>query len=97
MEVIKYLVVTIGTSFVPANLTVSAGANVTWVRLNGPLSQYDDGSHDIDFLSGSSVVSPTLAQYQSWSYTFPQAGEYNYFCKFHPFMKGEIVVVSSQG
>jgi len=94
VQVLKYLVVTIGTSFVPGNLTVMVGGSVTWIRLNGNLSQYDNGDHDVDFSSGISTVSPTLAQYESWNYTFSQIGNYDYYCKYHPFMTGEIRVVS---
>ena len=95
VEVLKYLVVTIGTSFVPQNLTVVEGNSVTWLRLNGALSQYDNGAHDVDFSSGISVISPTLSQYASWSYSFNQTGNYSYYCKYHPFMTGEITVVPS--
>jgi plastocyanin len=68
---------------------------VTWIRLNGNLSQYDNGDHDVDFSSGISTVSPTLAQFESWNYTFGLTGNYSYYCKYHPFMTGEIRVVSS--
>ena len=93
VQVVKYLVVTIAATFVPQNLTVSDGSSVTWIRLNGVLSQYDNGAHDVDFSSGTSAVSPTLNQYDSWSYTFSHPGNYSYFCKYHPFMKGSIMVV----
>jgi plastocyanin len=95
VQVEKYLVVTIGTSFIPQNLTVDQSGTVTWLRLNGILSPSDDGSHDVDFSSGISTVSPTLAQYQSWSYQFNETGNYSYYCKYHPFMTGNINVISS--
>lgn len=95
VEVFKYLVVTVGTSFFPQNLTVSQGSTVTWLRLNGALGPSDSGDHDVDFSSGASVVSPTLLQYGSWNYTFDQAGNYSYYCKYHPFMTGKIIVVST--
>ncbi len=95
VDVVKYLIVTIAATFVPQNLTVVQGNAVTWVRLNGALSQYDNGAHDVDFSSGISVVSPTLAQFNSWSYTFTQTGNYSYYCKYHPFMTGNIYVVPS--
>lgn len=93
IEILKYLVVTVGTSFIPQNLTVSQGSTVTWLRLNGALSPSDNGAHDVDFSSGISFVSPTLSQYESWNYTFSQIGSYSYYCKYHPFMTGEITVV----
>lgn len=93
ISVIKDLVVTVGTRFVPQNLTVLQGSRVTWLRLNGALGPEDDGSHDVDFSSGTSYVSPTLAQYATWSFIFNATGSYNYYCKFHPFMTGDIIVV----
>jgi plastocyanin len=90
-EVVKYLVVTVGTSYLPAKMTVSVGSTVYWVRLNGGIDQYDNGDHNVVFNSiGAS--SPTLAQYQSWSYVFSQAGTFSYYCTFHPAMTGEIIV-----
>jgi plastocyanin len=94
IQVLKYLVVTIGTSFVPQNLTITQGSSVTWLRLNGAISQYDNGAHDVDFSTGISLVSPTLDQYQSWSMSFNQTGDYMYYCKYHPFMLGQIIVTS---
>jgi plastocyanin len=82
-------------TFVPQNLIVEQGDLVTWLRLNGVISQYDDGDHDLDFSSGMSLVSPTLSQYDSWSYDFSLLGNYNYYCKYHPFLAGEISAVSS--
>ena len=95
IRVVKYLIVTVGTSFIPQNLNVSEGSTVTWLRLNGILSQSDDGSHDVDFSSGISLVSPTLNQYEAWNLSFTQTGEYNYYCKYHPFMTGVIEVTTS--
>jgi len=95
VQVVKYLVVTIGATYVPKNLTVTAGSTVTWFRLNGVLSQYDNGDHNVVFSTGTSGVSPTLQQYATWPYTFTQVGNYSYYCKFHPFMTGEITVTSS--
>jgi len=95
VQVVKYLVVTIGTSFIPQSLTVDQGGIVTWLRLNGVLSPSDDGSHDVDFSSGIATVSPTLGQYQSWSYQFNETGNYSYYCKYHPFMTGNINVIST--
>jgi len=92
IKVIKYLIVTVGTSFLPQNLTVAKGSTVTWLRLNGILSPSDDGSHDVDFSSGISLISPTLNQYESWNFTFTERGVYSYYCKYHPFMTGEIEV-----
>ena len=33
-----------------------------------------------------------LAQGDSWSYTFDEAGEFDYYCLPHPFMTATVVV-----
>lgn len=93
VEVVRHLVVTVGTTFVPANLTVSAGDSVYWMRTNGAIDQYDNGQHNVD-IRVPGVVSPTLQQYDSWSYTFTLVGDFSYYCTFHPSMTGEVVVDS---
>ena len=91
VEVVKYLVVMIGQTYQPANITVPVGSTVYWMRLNGALSQYDNGDHDVVF-STLSAYSPTLAQYQFWSYAFSQAGNFAYHCSFHSSMTGQVNV-----
>ncbi len=91
VDVVRYLVVTVGTTFVPANLNVQAGATVYWMRTNGDVNEYDNGTHRVVFANGM-ASSPALDQYQKWSYAFAAAGTYPYTCFFHPFMMGKIVV-----
>jgi len=92
VKVVKYLVVMPGASFVPLSLTVPLGATVTWLRLNGELGTFDDGTHDINFQSPSLPVSPGIPQYDTFSYTFTKAGSYPYVCDYHPGMAGTITV-----
>ena len=75
----------------PSKLSVPVGSTVYWVRLNGAIDQYDNGNHNVAF-NDLSVVSPTLAQYASWSYTFGKAGNFTYYCTFHTFMTGTVTV-----
>ncbi len=91
VQVVKYLVVTVGTSFIPANITVPTGSTVYWMRLNGAIDQYDNGDHNVAFRT-IGTTSPTLGQYQDYSYMFSTAGTYQYYCTFHPAMTGEVVV-----
>ena len=59
------------------------------------LSEHDNGAQDVVFsTSDLSVVSPTLDQYQSWSYTFNQTGTFSYTFKLHPQKTGEITVAA---
>lgn len=68
--------------FNPGTLTVSVGDTVTWTN-------FDAMRHTA---TGSSFDSGLLAQGESFSVTFTEAGTYNYQCTPHPWMLGRIVV-----
>ncbi|HYA97929.1 MAG TPA: cupredoxin family copper-binding protein [Methylomirabilota bacterium] len=71
-------------SFGPANVTVAAGATVTWVN-------HDDIPHTVvsnDKLFKSKVLDTD----EKFSYTFTKAGTYPYFCSIHPKMTGVVTV-----
>lgn len=76
--------------FIPAEVTVSVGDTVTWSNddsaahtvTSGTPTDGPDGTFDSSlFMAGT-----------TFSYTFDQAGEYNYFCMVHPWMTGKIQV-----
>jgi plastocyanin len=92
LRVVKFLVVTVGTQFLPQNLTVPINSIVYWVRLNGVISQYDNGQHNVVFVNSSLPKSPALQQWDTYSYQFAAAGDYPYYCVYHPLMKAEITV-----
>jgi len=91
LQVVKFLVVTVGTLFLPQNMTVPLNSTVYWMRLNGAISQYDDGTHNVVFFNGM-ASSPALQQWESYSFQFTAAGDYPYWCTFHPWQKGDITV-----
>ncbi len=65
-------------------LEVAVGDTVTWtnddVMVHTVTAQ--DGSFDSDIFGPG----------ETWSYTFTEAGEFNYACTPHPWMRGRIVV-----
>ena len=71
-------------AFVPATLTVPAGATVTWTN-------QDQEPHTVVAGDGS-FRSPGLGTGATYSYTFPTAGSFDYICSIHPFMHGTVVV-----
>jgi amicyanin len=71
-------------TFAPAELTVSAGATVTWIN-------HDDIPHLV-VDKNKLYRSPALDTDDSYSFTFTQPGSYDYFCGLHPHMTGKIVV-----
>ncbi len=84
------------TSFNPANLTVQRGTVVTWknnetTSINHTVKSGLPGAVTNAFGSGG-TQSP-ITPGQSYSFTFPNAGPYQYFCEIHPgVMLGTITV-----
>jgi nitrite reductase (NO-forming) len=65
-------------------LTVAMGTTVTWVNEDSVMHTVTDvnGAFDSGFLETG----------DSWSYTFDDVGEFEYFCLPHPWMKAKVVV-----
>lgn len=75
-----------GFAFTPAQLTVAAGTRVVWVNCEpagtpGHTTTVDAGAWD----------SPTLTPKESFSVQ-AAPGTYDYHCRPHPFMQGQVVV-----
>jgi len=75
--------------FVPADITIAAGATVTWTN-------HDNFTHSVQFLDGDLSRDPAmLPQGATTSVTFPAAGLYHYQCSLPPQnMKGTVPVTS---
>jgi plastocyanin len=71
-------------SFEPATITVSAGDTVTWTN-------EDSTSHTVT-ADGGEFDSGSLANGDSFSFTFETAGTIAYHCSIHPTMEGTVVV-----
>src|SRR3989304_270916 len=76
--------------FIPAEVTVNVGETVTW-------SNDDSAAHTVT--SGTPIGGPDgtfdsslFMAGTTFSHTFENAGEYNYFCMVHPWMTGKIQV-----
>jgi YVTN family beta-propeller protein len=73
-----------GFAFGPQAITVKAGSSVTWSN--------DDGSpHTVTFKDGSAGAK-SLSPGEKFTRVFDRAGTYEYFCSFHPYMTGRVVV-----
>ena len=73
-----------GFSFSPATLRVKKGATVTWTNT-------DSAPHTVTGDQGGET-SGTLAQGQSYSFTFDALGTFPYHCRFHSGMRGTVEV-----
>jgi plastocyanin len=72
--------------FEPRELTVAAGAKVTWVNR-------DDVPHTATSTAKPrSFDSKTLDTDQQFSHVFKTPGTFEYFCIVHPHMKGKVIV-----
>ncbi len=71
-------------AFSPVTLTVKVGTTVTWIN-------HDDDAHTVDSTEGK-FKSGTLNTGDKYEFRFTQAGEYPFYCRFHPKMTGKIVV-----
>ena len=76
-------------AFAPANIIVDAGTTVTWTNRDGV-------GHTVTSDGGGELQSPLLGQTETFSHTFDEPGQYRYFCKPHPYMRG-LVTVRPQG
>ncbi len=76
-----------GFAFGPADLSVEAGATVTWNNL-------DSADHTVTQTGGLVFKSPDLATGDTFVVTFDEPGSYQYICKFHPAMRGTVTVES---
>ncbi|MFG1343410.1 cupredoxin family copper-binding protein [Xanthobacter autotrophicus DSM 431] len=71
-------------TFSPAEVTIVPGTTVTWVN-------NDDIPHSV-VDKKLSFRSKALDTEDRFSFTFTNAGDYDYFCSLHPHMVGKIIV-----
>ncbi|MFO7966155.1 MAG: PQQ-dependent sugar dehydrogenase [Archaeoglobaceae archaeon] len=73
-----------GFAFSPSSITVPAGMEVVWENQDG--TTHTVTSRDGVFDSGN------IADGETYSYTFDEAGTYEYYCTIHPSMEGVVEV-----
>ena len=71
-------------AFSPQALSVKVGTTVTWVN-------HDDDAHTVDSTQGK-FKSATLNKGDKFEFRFTEAGDYPFYCRFHPKMTGKITV-----
>ena len=72
-------------AYSPNPIEIAAGDTVTWTN-------QDEVPHTATGEDRDVLQSGTISPGASFSQTFPEAGEFGYFCEFHPNMTGTIVV-----
>jgi plastocyanin len=72
--------------FSPTQATVTAGTKIA-------ISNTDAAPHTLtDSAAGRAFDSGTIKGHATGSVTFATPGTYRYFCEFHPYMKGTVIV-----
>lgn len=75
--------------YIPSLVEISAGESVTWQNQDVAFHSVTSGTYETpDGLFDSGHLDP----YQSFTLTFDNTGEYDYFCTLHPWMKGSVSV-----
>ena len=69
----------------PPAIEVPVGGSVTWTN-------QDNAPHTATGIDREALQSGAIAFDASYTQTFDTAGTYEYFCEFHPNMKGSVVV-----
>jgi plastocyanin len=72
-------------AYSPNPVEIAAGDTVTWTN-------QDEVPHTATGEDRDVLQSGTISPGASFSQVFPEAGEFGYFCEFHPNMTGTIVV-----
>lgn len=75
-----------GSAFNPSTITVTSGTTVTWTNKDATAHTVTKSSGPDNFGSG------TLSQNGAYSFQFMTAGTNEYFCGFHSFMTGKVIV-----
>jgi plastocyanin len=78
----NYSVVIKEFKFAPEMMEVNVGDTITW-------KNEDIVPH---IVTGNKFKSKSLDQSKSWTYTAEQKGDFPYNCRFHPTMKGKVIV-----
>jgi plastocyanin len=72
-----------GIKFVPERLEVALGDTITWTNR-------DLVPHTVT--SGTAIESGTIDANKHWQYVARKKGEIDYICRFHPGMRGKLIV-----
>lgn len=100
--------ITVGSSskttdaFAPNPLNINVGDTVTWTNKDSQPHTVTSGTGNSDPNKGqefdsSPNLQPILTPGMTFSWTFEEAGEFQYFCVLHENMKGTVVVSEGGG
>jgi len=79
--------------FLPTNVQIAAGGHVEWENTDNTVHVVASGVASDDD-AGSLFNSQMMMAGTTFSYTFEDAGEFDYFCFVHPWMVGTVSVMA---
>lgn len=75
--------------YVPPEIVVYQGDTVTWINDDSAFHTVTSGFYDEhDGLFDSGHIDPS----QIFSFKFDKGGYYDYYCRLHPWMDGQVIV-----
>jgi plastocyanin len=75
--------------FVPHEMTVNRGESVVWANDDSAFHTVTSGFYDeSDGVFDSNQLDPS----QKFSHMFSEPGQFQYYCKLHPWMEGKVIV-----
>ena len=77
--------------FIPADVTINVGETITWSNDDTAAHTVTSGTVGSDDV-GSNFDSSLFMAGTTFSHTFDEAGEFDYFCMVHPWMTGKVQV-----
>jgi len=77
--------------FIPADVTINVGETITWSNDDTAAHTVTSGIVGSDDV-GSNFDSSLFMAGTTFSHTFDEAGEFDYFCMVHPWMTGKVQV-----
>ncbi len=80
-----------GSCFLPGEVTIGVGESVTWHNDSGVIHTVTSGNPEDgpDGVFDSSIIMSG----DTFTHTFTETGQYEYFCSIHPWMTGTVIVV----
>ncbi len=80
-----------GSCFLPNEVTIGVGESVTWHNDSFAIHTVTSGNFEVgpDGVFDSSIVMAG----DTFTHTFTETGQYEYFCSIHPWMTGTVLVV----
>jgi predicted secreted protein with PEFG-CTERM motif len=83
--------VTANNCFDPVNAQVAVGEHVTWTNADTASHTVTSGKPS-DNVTGTVFDSGLVKAGATFSFQFPNAGTFNYYCQVHPWMTGIVTV-----